>query len=57
MRVGSAGNALAGGKKKMKDKHVQCIGADDKDGGEHEKSAWELHVWKMVGSILAFGKT
>lgn len=31
----------------MKDKHVQCIGADDKDGGEHEKSAWELHVWKM----------
>lgn len=30
---------LLKGEKKMEDKHVQRIGADDEDRGEYEKSA------------------
>ena len=30
-------------RKKMEDKHVQSIGANDEDGGEDEKRTWEMH--------------
>lgn len=32
------------GEKKMEYKHVQRSGADDEDGGDHEKSVGEMHV-------------
>lgn len=38
MRAGSTSSTVAGGEKKMEDKHVQSIGADDEDGGKHKES-------------------
>ena len=40
---------FARGEQETEDQHVQSIGADDEDGGEQEKSAWEIHVGKMAG--------
>lgn len=36
VRVGNVSYALVEGEKKIGDKHVQSIGADDEEGGEHE---------------------